>query len=213
MNRKVIVLAIVISLFALIGVATYAVVTDSFGMGDKASEVGSEVPSETTSEADSEVIIESPSEITKDPNEGVDTQVPVTDSEVVTEPEGDPNEKYDANGDLRENSKYLDEDGDTVANYYDICPGVDDFGIKCSANSSSTTDNSSTADNSAATNSSSTATETSQTQSNEVDANGDLVSNSKYLDADGDTIANYYDICPGVDDFGSSCETDAYDKQ
>lgn len=200
MNRKILVLAIIIGLFALIGVSTYAIITESFGTNAEKSETGSEL----LSEVESDQIIESPSEITKDPNEGVDTSVPTPESETTNEPEGDPQAGYDANGDLRENSKYLDDDGDTIANYYDICQGVDDFGSECSTGSTTPTQT-------ATTNQTTSETETTQA-ADEVDKNGDPVSGSRYLDADGDTIANYYDICPGVDDFSSSCETDAYNK-
>lgn len=191
MNRKILIGAVIVSIFALIGVVSYAVVTGAIDLSDKTSEVGSEVSSETTSEVASEPA----SETTVDPNEGVDTTTP-PETDASSGVEGDASNKYDENGDLRENSKYLDDDGDTIANFYDICKGQDDFGSECST----TGDTNATTSN----------TDTSQSSTVKYDENGVEVSKSKYLDADGDTIANYYDICPGVDDFGTECDTDAY---
>ncbi len=107
--------------------------------------------------------------------------------EVNTEP------KYDANGSLVENSTYLDDDGDTIANYYDICPGVDDLSDGCDTSKYVTNKPVEEVE-----------------EKSEYDANGSLVENSTYLDDDGDTIANYYDICPGVDDLSDDCDTSAY---
>lgn len=83
-------------------------------------------------------------------------------------------EEYDANGDLVVDSKYLDSDGDTIANFYDACPGISDQSSECTGTTEST--------------------------STKYDSNGDEVSSSKYLDSDGDTVANYYDICKNGDD-------------
>lgn len=198
MNRKIIVLFIIIGIFAIIGVSTYAYIN---GILDTASEVSSEVSevSEVSSET-GEASIET-SEVTKDPSEGVDTEVPV-DSEAVSDSqvEGDPEAEYDENGDLRSESKYLDDDGDTIANYFDICPGVDDFSSDCETDAYDSVADENTIE------------DTADTTSAEVDENGAVRSESTYLDDDGDTIANYFDICPGVDDFSSDCETDAYNK-
>ncbi len=240
MNRKILVLFILIGLLAIIGVGSYAAISGVFETDEVVSEENLEA-----SEVDSET-----GSALKDPNEGVDTEAasdgqtqdvvdgdvdengdPVedskyldddgdtvanyfdecpgvddfssectgqsadTDAEVSTDTDGN---EYDENGDLRADSKYLDDDGDTVANYYDICPDVDDFSDECAGtNSSSDTQ--------------STETVVSDTEaSDELDANGDARADSKYLDDDSDTIANYYDICPGVDDFSDECDTDAY---
>lgn len=194
MNRKIIVLLILIGLFAIIGISAYAYMS---GALDAIENQGSEVSEVKSSELTSEAL--------KDPSEGVDTEVPVT-SETEAESDGQSNNntesEYDENGDLRSESKYLDDDEDTIANYFDICPGVDDFSSECETDAYGTNDDSVADDN--------TLSETADQTESEYDENGDLKSESKYLDADGDTIANYYDICPGVDDFSSECETDAY---
>lgn len=241
MNRKILVLFILIGLLAIIGVGSYAAISGVFEGQTAQSEVESE-QSEVVSE------VEPGSEL-KDPNEGVDTEAASdgqtqdvvdgevdengdliedskyldsdgdtvanyfdecpgvddfstectgetadTNAETTTDTDGN---EYDDNGDLRSESKYLDDDGDTVANYYDLCPDVDDFSSECAA----TSDSSGSADSTDSSDSS---------NSSDVDNNGDARADSKYLDDDGDTVANYYDICPGVDDFSSECETDAY---
>ncbi len=199
MNRKILVLLVLIGLFAVIGVSAYAYVAGAFSDSETTSEVSSEVTSEQSSEVSSE--------ITKDPNEGVDTEVSgVTDSEAETDGnlEGDPSAKYDENGDLREDSKYLDDDQDTIANYYDICPGVDDFTDECETDAYDKTDDSVADEN--------TDEDAADDVTTKYDENGDLRENSKYLDDDGDTIANFYDVCPGVDDFSGECDTDVYNK-
>lgn len=178
MNRKLVVLLILIGLFGVVGVTTYGVVTGALNPSDSKSEAGSEVKSALSSEVTSETI--------KDPNEGVDTSVPETDSETTPSLEGDSEAEYDENGALRKDSKYLDDDQDTVANYYDICPGVDDFSSDCKTDAYTSSDN--TADDS------------------KVDENGDPISESTYLDEDGDTVANLYDLCPNVDDFSNDCK-------
>lgn len=176
MNRKILILLIIISFFATIGVGGYAYVAGLFD--DEESEVGSEL-----SEVPSQTYV---SEV-KSQTEGVDTQVPseATNGSLTSDPKKEDDDEYDENGDLRSESKYLDDDGDTVANYYDICPDVDDFSSDCDtdaySNSNSTSSNSN------------------------LDKNGDPRSQSKYLDEDGDTVANYYDICPGIDDFSDAC--------
>lgn len=204
MNRKIIVLLIFIGIFAVIGVTAYAFATGTFGSeatSEVSSEAVSEVSSEAVSETTSEAASEPESEIVKDPNEGVDTSVPETEAEPT--PEGDVTAAYDENGDLREDSKYLDDDSDTIANYYDICPGVDDFSDECETDAY---------DKPEATEPQTVATSTDESDASEseYDENGALRADSKYLDDDEDTIANYYDICPGVDDFSDECETDAY---
>lgn len=199
MNRKIIVLLILISLFGVIGVTAYGFASGTFDSSDKKSEVSSEVKSDISSETKSNISSEVTSQTIKDPNEGVNTSVPATKSETTPQVEGDSEAKYDENGDLRKDSKYLDDDGDTVANYYDICPGVDDFGSDCKTDAYDSEVDSEVAQD--------TPAAADQPASTTYDENGDLVSDSKYLDEDGDTVANYYDICPGVDDFGSNCKT------
>lgn len=201
MNRKILVLLVLIGIFAVIAVSGYAVVA---GVFETESEIGSEVSevvSEEVSEEVSEVTSETKSEsIVKNPTEGVDTEVPETPD--TTEVEGDPEAEFDDNGVPREESTYLDDDHDTIANFYDICPGVDDFSSECETDAYNQEE--------------AEEVETDQTETpttkDEYDENGDLRADSKYLDDDSDTIANFYDICPGVDDFSSECETDAYNK-
>ncbi len=210
MNRKIIVLLILIGLFGIIGVASYAyvsgmLVSTESEVSSEQSEVSSEqseVSSEQSevsseqSELESEVI--EPGTTVKSETEGVDTEIPA-------DPEGESDAQvgdnvdveYDENGDLREDSKYLDDDGDTVANYFDICPDVDDFSSDCETDAYSA--ETETAE-----------TDSSESTSSDLDENGVARDESTYLDDDGDTVANFYDICPGVDDFSSECETDAY---
>ncbi len=175
MNRKILVLFILIGLLAIIGVGSYAAISGAFEMQTAQSEENSE-QIEVVSE------INLGSEL-KDLNEGVDTEA-ASDGQTQDVVDGE----VDENGDLIEDSKYLDSDGDTVANYFDECPNIDDFSTECTGE---------TADTNAET--------TTDTDGNEYDENGDLRSESKYLDDDGDTVANYYDVCPDVDDFSSDC--------
>lgn len=199
MNRKILVLLVLIGLFAVIAVGGYALVAGVFEteseVDSEVSDVDSEV-SDVNSEVSSEVSETKSEEIVKNPSEGVDTEVPETTE--ATEVEGDPEAEFDDNGVPREESTYLDDDHDTIANFYDICPGVDDFSDECETdayNNDETEDVESVEAESVET---------------EYDNNGDLRENSKYLDDDGDTIANFYDICSGVDDFSNDCDTDAY---
>lgn len=192
MNRKILVLLVLIGLFAVIAVSGYALVA---GVFETESEVDSEV-SDVNSEVSSDVSETKSEEALKDPNEDVDTVVSETAD--TTEVEGDPEAEFDDNGVPRAESTYLDDDHDTIANFYDICPGVDDFSDECETDAYNNEETEEVESVSTA------PVET------EYDNNGDLRENSKYLDDDSDTIANFYDICPGVDDFSSDCDTDAY---
>lgn len=176
MRRKVLVLFLILSLVATLAVAGYGYKTGVFS--DTESEVDSEV-----SEVISEIV---PPQPIKSETEGVDTVVPETPKPEPADEKPKNDNELDEKGDPRSKSTYLDDDGDTVANLYDVCPGVDDFSDDC--------DTSAFTNNSPATNS-----------TEKLDKNGDPRSKSKYLDDDGDTIANFYDICPGVDDNSSSC--------
>lgn len=210
MNRRIIILLILIGFFSIVGVSAYSVMnglleTDqtSEAKSEEVSEVKSEEVSEVESEEVSEVDSESQideTEVEKDPNEGVETTVP----EETTGDETSTEDLYDEHGDLKENSKYLDADGDTVANYYDICPGVDDFSDDCETDAYDT--NTASANNDSIDDESVSSENNQDTSSSAYDENGDLRENSTYLDADGDTVANYYDICPGIDDFSDECE-------
>lgn len=120
--------------------------------------------------------------ITDEPNEEVKVEeVENTETTEDDQASQSANSDLDKNGDPREKSKYLDSDGDTIANYYDICPNIDDNSEEC---------------------------QPTQTSSNDSDSSER--STSKRLDDDGDTVANYYDVCPGKDDFGSECDTSKF---
>lgn len=191
MNRKIIVLLILIGIFAIIGIATYSRAIPKVDT-DTVSEVGSE-KSETSSEVEP---VTSEIEI-KSETEGVDTAIP---SEAISDEQvkDTVTDELDENGDVRSESKYLDEDGDTIANYFDICPGVDDFSSECETDAYNVeTKNKQTEPEADG--------EVADVVSDEVDDNGDVRSASKYLDDDGDTVANYYDICSGIDDFSNEC--------
>ncbi len=171
MNRKAVVLLIIIGalMIAVITITQFPV------MEEQNSETQSKI--DDASETKSEAVLEQTSETKSEPD------IPITpspDTDVESE-----NGK-DKNGDIISQSKYLDDDGDTVANYYDICPGYDDFSDSDGDGIPDGCDQAQTSDE------------------QELDDNGDLKSQSKYLDDDGDTVANYYDICPGYDDFADS---------
>ncbi len=173
MNRKLIVILILIGVFSIIGIGGYAYAT-SFAESDTPK---SEITSEDSQKSELDV---------------TDTEVESSDAQaesaVVTE------DGLDENGVPVEQSTYLDDDGDTVANAYDVCPGYDDF-LDENGNSVPDDCEDSTTESGAA------------IESDELDKNGDARSESKYLDDDGDTVANYYDVCPDVDDFSDECDT------
>ncbi|WOO87656.1 hypothetical protein RZE82_01615 [Mollicutes bacterium LVI A0039] len=177
MKRKILIILIILSLFATIAVASYAVLSGA--LENVKSEVDSEV---------SEVV---QSEATKSETAGVDTEVPSEAVSEVTTPEGNPETDggVDELGAPRAESTYLDDDRDTVANLYDVCPGIDDFSSSC--------DTSAYSDTSVNTNT--------NTSAEGLDPYGVPRAESKYLDEDGDTIANFYDISPGIDDASAAC--------
>ncbi len=219
MNRKVVIILILIGVAAIIGVLFYAKneneLSNSQDM-DKELNTGSETQSSedesniqnvmtnNTYDENGDLIAES--KYLDDDNDSVVNALDVcpgiddfspecepksetnTDDEESEPTANKPTSDVDKNGDPRAESTYLDEDGDTIANLYDICPGIDDFSPECEANNT--------------TNNEPAATE----PTSDVDKNGDPRAESTYLDEDGDTVANLYDICPGTDDFSPECE-------